>query len=126
MDWQQILMRVLVHSEVIPRQIHKMYEGSLWKLTVLCLLVNLISLSLYQWNTWIEGILLSALYIWIVIPLSWLFIFKRFYRAMQGNTSLGYLFWISLGMFLTEVLRSSSSYIACYQFIQCCITYGQP
>ena len=92
----------------IPRHHRKSVQKfyNLWKLTVLCLFINLISLALYP-PTSLDGILLSVLYIWTVIPLSWLFIFKRFYRAMQGNTSLGYLFWISLGMFLIQVLRST-------------------
>mmetsp|Transcript_59195 Transcript_59195/g.97808 ORF Transcript_59195/g.97808 Transcript_59195/m.97808 type:complete len:232 (-) Transcript_59195:211-906(-) len=72
----------------------------LWWWTVLCTLVNWLAIiwygSMKDYSLPIQDYLFVSLYVVVGTPLSWMFLYKRFYKAMQENGALSSLFFFFL------------------------------
>ena len=88
---------------------------SLWWLVVISTLMNWLSIIWYagyeQKTNFMSYVLLPTLYVGVGCPCSWMFWYKRYYKAMQIGGNLSYMFFIFFGMYLYSVLY-------CYYY--CC------
>ena len=84
----------------IPIQYQKAVKKfySLWWLTVLCTFCNWLSIIWWasEYKSSFQDYLFATLYVVVGAPLSWMLLYKRFYRAMQQNGALGSLFFLFL------------------------------
>eukprot|EP01083_Nonionella_stella_P240038 839486_1 len=73
---------------------------SLWWLTVFCTIMNWICIvwwaGLGTYDTGFQDYLFSSLYIVVGVPLSWMLLYKRYYKAMIAHGALGSVFFLFL------------------------------
>lgn len=107
----------------IPVQFQKAVKKfySLWWLTVLCTICNWLSIiwwaSTPGYDSSFQDYLFATLYVVVGSPLSWMLLYKRFYKAMQANGALGSLFFLFLCMLYVISLHIIYKYISIYQSI---------
>ena len=88
----------------IPIQFQKATRKfySLWWLTAICNICNWIAIvwwaGTYPDDSSFKDYLFVTLYVIIGVPLSWMLLYKRFYKAMQENGALGSLFFFFMCM----------------------------
>eukprot|EP01083_Nonionella_stella_P013549 38138_1 len=98
-----IAMDIPIQSQ---KAVRKFY--SLWWLTAICCIINWISIvwwaSVYSSSASFQDYFFVTLYVVVGTPLSWMLLYKRFYRAMQQNGDLGSVFFFFLFAHLVWVV----------------------
>ena len=83
---------------------------SLWWLVVLACCLNWLSVIWYglfkKETNFMSYVLLPTLYVCVGCPCTWMFWYKRYYRAMQNNGNLSYMFFVFFGMFYSCCIRT--------------------
>ena len=83
-------------DSVQQKSVRKFY--SLWWLTALCTFCNWLSIviwaSVYSSESSFQDYLFATLYMVAGTPLSWMLLYKRYYRAMMDGGALGSIFFL--------------------------------